>query len=193
MAKQRELKNPIEPNPPGHWVQTERKAHEAWAALIARKPKAAQLMHHLVASMGPQNAVVISQKTLAKILKCSLRTVQYAIADLVDERWVQIVRLNGPGTVAAYVVNDQVAWGEHRDKLKLSVFSATVVADFEDQDQKTLGGPKLRGIPSLHPGELQSPTGPGEEPPAQPTIPGMEPDLPSLERDPNTLDMFEPR
>ncbi|MDS0871496.1 hypothetical protein, partial [Escherichia coli] len=41
-------------NKPGHWVQTERKAHEAWANLIAKKPRAAMLLHHLVAQMGHQ-------------------------------------------------------------------------------------------------------------------------------------------
>ena len=83
------------------WVQTERKAHEAWASLIARKPRSAQLLHHLVARMGHQNAVVVSQKTLAKIMGCSLRTTQYAIAALVEESWMSVVKLNGPGTVSA--------------------------------------------------------------------------------------------
>lgn len=44
----------------GTWVQTERTAHEAWSALIGRKPKAAQLMHLLVANMGKDGAVVVS-------------------------------------------------------------------------------------------------------------------------------------
>src|SRR5260363_148753 len=115
-------------NKPGQWVQTERKAHEAWANLIARKPRAAMLMHHLVAQMGHQNAVVISQKTLSKLMGTSLRTTQYAISDLTTEKWIQVVRMNGPGTVSAYIVNDRVAWGQARDQLRLSVFSATVVA-----------------------------------------------------------------
>lgn len=167
-------------NKPGQWVQTERKAHEAWANLIARKPRAAMLLHHLVAQMGHQNAVVVSQKTLSKLMGCGLRTVQYAIADLVAGKWIQVVKLNGPGTVSAYVVNARVAWGQPRDQLRLSVFSATVVADIEDQDEALLGHADLRRIPTLYPGERQLPTGPGEEPPSQPTIPGLEPDLPAL-------------
>ena len=167
-------------NKPGQWVQTERKAHEAWANLIARKPRAAMLLHHLVAQMGHQNAVVVSQKTLSKLMGTSLRTTQYAIADLVAEKWIQLVRMNGPGTVAAYVVNDRVAWGQPRDQLRLSVFSAAVVADAEDQDQQTLGHSDLRRIPSLFPGERQLPTGPGEDPPTQPPLGGMVPDLPAL-------------
>lgn len=165
---------------PGNWVQTERKAHEAWARLWLNKPRAAALAHHLVAQMGHQNAVVVSQKTLAKLMGLHERTVRRAVADLVEEKWIQVVQLNGPGTVSAYVVNDRVAWGQPRDQLRLSVFSANVVADADDQDPATLEHSDLRRIPTLYPGEQQLPTGPGEDPPAQPLIPGMEPDLPAL-------------
>lgn len=167
-------------NKPGQWVQTERKAHEAWAGLIARKPRAAELLHHLVAQMGHQNAVVVPQKVLAKLMGRSIDTVQRALRDLEAERWIQVVKMNGPGTVAAYVVNDKVAWGQPRDQLRLSVFSATVVADAEDQGPLTLEHGELRRIPTLYPGERQLPSGPGAEPPSQPALDGMEPDLPSL-------------
>lgn len=167
-------------NKPGHWVQTERKAHEAWAGLIARKPRAAELLHHLVAQMGHQNAVVIPQAVLAKLMNRSVDTVQRAVKDLVAERWIQVVRL-GRGKEAAYVVNDRVAWGQPRDQLRLSVFSASVVADFDDQDEALLGHGDLRRIPTLYPGEQQLPSGPGEEPPSQPAFPGLEPDLPHID------------
>src|SRR3546814_7407962 len=52
----------VKRQPPGHWVQTERAAHEAWASLIEKAPKAAQLMHILTARVGEHNAVVVSQK-----------------------------------------------------------------------------------------------------------------------------------
>ena len=165
---------------PGQWVQVERKASEAWARLCVKKPSAAAVLHHLVANMGHQNAVVIPQKVLAKLIGVSDRTVRTAIADLVADKWISVVKLNGPGTVAAYVVNDRVAWGQRRDQLCLSVFSATIVADRDDQDEALLGHADLRRIPTLYPGELQLPTGPGEDPPSQPTIPGLEPDLPAL-------------
>ena len=32
----------------------------------------------------------------------------------------------------------------------------------------------------MHPGEKQLPTGPGQPPPSEPSIPGFRPDLPSL-------------
>lgn len=167
-------------NKPGQWVQTERKAHEAWAGLIARRPRAAELLHHLVAHMGHQNAVVVPQKILAKIMGKSIDTVQRALKDLESERWIQVVKMNGPGTVAAYVVNDRIAWGQPRDQLRLSVFSAAVVADAEDQDPITLERGDLRRIPVLFPGERQLPNGPGEDPPSQPSIPSLEPDLPAI-------------
>lgn len=164
----------------GQWVQVERKASEAWARLCVKKPSAAAVLHHLVANMGHQNAVVVPQKVLAKLIGVSDRTVRTAIADLVADKWISVVKLNGPGTVAAYVVNDRVAWGQRRDQLCLSVFSATIVADRDDQDEALLGHADLRRIPTLYPGEQQLPTGPGEEPPSQPIIPGLEPDLPAL-------------
>ena len=165
------------------WVQTERKAHEAWASLIARKPRAAMLLHHLVARMGRQNAVVISQKTLAKLMDMHERTVRRAVADLAAERWIQVVKFGGPGTVAAYVINNRVAFSEKRQNLHLSLFSAAVVADAEDQDAATLEHSDLRRIPMLYPGERQLPTGPGEDPPSQPSLDGLEPDLPAAETD----------
>ena len=176
-----EIGTPVE-SKPGQWVQTERKAHEDWANLIGRKPKAAMLLHHLVAKMGQQNAVVISQKTLSALVSCSIDTIQRSLRVLETERWIQIVKMNGPGTVAAYVVNDRVAWGQPRDQLRLSVFSATVVADIEDQDTATLDNIELRRIPALFPGERQLPSGPGAEPPAQPALEGLEHDLPATER-----------
>jgi hypothetical protein len=164
----------------GQWVQTERKTHEAWGRLIARKPRAAALAHFLVAQMGHQNAVVVSQTVLAKMMGCSVETVKRAVRDLVAENWIQVVRI-GKGKEAAYVVNDRVAWGQPRDQLRLSVFSATVVADFDDQEEVMLGSGDLRRIPTLYPWERQLPAGPGEDPPSQPSIDGMDPDLPALD------------
>lgn len=175
---------------PGQWVQTERKAHEAWANLIARKPRAAMLLHHLVAQMGHQNAVVVGQKTLAKIMGTHERTVRRAVADLVEERWVQIVRI-GSGKEAAYVVNDRVAWGQPRDQLRLSAFSATVVADLADQDAASLDHVDLRRIPALFPGERQLPMGDGEPPPSQPSLDGLEPDLPTRQPRPFLVEHSE--
>ena len=164
----------------GTWVQTERKAHEAWARLSLRKPRAAALMHHLVARMGGMNAVVVSQKTLAALMGAHERTIQRAVSDLVEENWIQVVKLHGPGTVSAYVVNDQVAFQGSRDNKRFAIFSAAVVVDVNDQDAATLQHKDLRRIPVLFAGEQQLPHGEGEDPPSQPNIDGFEPNLPAL-------------
>ena len=178
-----EVGTPVKMKERGHWVQTERKAHEAWARFCIKKPTAAAVLHHLVAHMGHQNAVVIPQKVIAQMLGITDRTVRSAIAVLAADQWIQVVRL-GRGKEAAYVVNDRVAWGQPRGELRLSAFSATVVADIEDQDDTALDAPPLRRIPTLYPGERQLPAGPGEDPPSQPALDGLEADLPALQGSP---------
>jgi len=138
--------------------------------------------------MGNQNAVVIPQKVLAALMGRSLDTVQRAIRDLAAERWIQVVRI-GKGKEAAYVINDQVAWGQPRDQLRLSAFSATVIADAEDQDALTFDHAPLRRLPTLYPGEQQLASGDGLSPPSQQFLAGMEPDLPAREGDSTQLDI----
>lgn len=179
-SKKRVIGTQAKPQP-GHFVMTERSAHEAWGRLAVQRPRAAALMHLLCSQMGTMNAVVVPQSVMAQMMGCSIETVKRAVRDLVERRWIEVVRL-GKGKEAAYVVNSRVAWGESRDKLRLSVFSATVIADFEDQDADALSGPDLRRIPTLYPGERQLAAGPGEPPPSQPAFDGMEPDLPALTR-----------
>lgn len=165
----------------GHWVQTERAAHEQWAGLLRKNPRAAEMLHLLVARIGDHNAVVISQKTLAGLMACSLRTVQRATRELAHGNWVELRRLGETGQVNAYVLNDRVAWARHRDGLRYSLFSAAVVLSAGEQpDEADLGAQTpLQRLPSLFPGERQLPTGPGLPPPSEPDFPGMEPDLPT--------------
>lgn len=170
----------------GSWVQTERAAHEAWAALVAKAPKAAQLMHILTARVGENNAVVISHKTLASLMKVkSITTVKTALAVLQEDRWIEIRQIGDRGTVNAYVMNDRVVWNGPRDGMRYSLFSATVVlSDAEQPDRDSLGQQvALRSIPGLLPGERQLPTGEGLPPPSEPALPGMEPDLPARQID----------
>jgi len=167
--------------PKGQWVQTERAAHEAWAALIAKAPKAAQVMHILTSRVGENNAVIISQKNLMALTGASRRTVQRALSVLEDDRWIEIRQVGQNGTVNAYVINDRVAWSGKRDGIRYSLFSATVVlSDDEQPDQAELGEQDpLRKLPSLFGDERQLPSGEGLPPPSQPDFEGMEQDLPA--------------
>ena len=166
--------------PTGRWLQTERAAHEAWAKLISEAPKAAQLMHLLVARIGVNNAVVISQRNLIRLMGASRPTVQRAVKKLRDDLWIEVRQIGDRGTTNAYVVNDRVAWLGKRDGIRYSLFSAAVViSDDEQPDAAELDHQEpLRQIPSIGRGEQQLPTGPGLPPPSEPTFPGMEMDLP---------------
>jgi len=170
--------------PHGNWVQTERAAHEAWAALIAKAPKAAQLMHILTSRMGEQNAVVVSQKTLRTLMKCSRPTVQRALEVLRQDRWIEVRQIGDNGTVNAYIINDRVAWTGKRDHIRYSLFTATVVLSEEDQPDKAdlERQEPLRRVPSLFRDEQQLPTGAGLPPVSQPSFDGMEHDLPARHR-----------
>ena len=165
----------------GRWLQTERAAHEAWAKLISEAPKAAQLMHLLVARIGDHNAVVISQKNLIRLMGASRPTVQRAVKKLKDELWIEVRQIGDRGTTNAYIINDRVAWLGKRDGIRYSLFSAAVViSDDEQPDVGELDRQEpLRQIPSIGRGEEQLPTGPGLPPPSEPHFPGMEVDLPA--------------
>lgn len=166
----------------GAWVQTERSAHEAWAALISKAPKAAQLMHILTARIGEQNAVIVSHKVLQTLMGVrSVTTVKTAIKVLEEDRWIEVRQIGQNGTVNAYVINDRVAWAKGRDGLKYSLFSAAVVLSEEEQpDRESLSNQAaLRRLPNLFRGEQQLPSGPGLPPPSQPFLEGMEPELPA--------------
>jgi DNA-binding transcriptional MocR family regulator len=166
---------------PGHWVQVERKAMEQWAKLTLANPKAAAVMHLLLANVGRHNAVVISQKTMAGLLGCSVRTVIRAVEILQDHNWVEVRRIGSTNTTNAYIINDRVAWVGARDGLRHSMFSATVIVSEEEQpDKGTLNhDEQLKQIPFMNPDEQQIPSGPGLEPPSEPPLTGLEPDLPA--------------
>jgi DNA-binding transcriptional MocR family regulator len=175
---------PETPTSKGQWIQTERAAHEAWAALIAKAPKAAQLMHILTSRIGDNNAVVVSQNTLSDLMKCSRRTVQRAVDVLSEDRWIELRQIGENGSVNAHIINDRVAWSGKRDNIRFSLFSATViVSDKEQPDRDNLDNQEpLHRLPSLFRGEQQLPSGPGLPPPSQPLFPGLEPDLPNVDR-----------
>ena len=162
----------------GQWVQTERAAHEAWAALIRKSPLAAQVMHILTSQVGEHNAVVISQKSLSHVVGGSERGVRDALRVLKDDNWIEVRQIGGRGTVNAYVINDRVAWAAKRDGIRYSLFSArVVVSDAEQPDQTELDClTPLRRLPRT--GEEQLPSGPGLPPPSQADLPTLEQPLP---------------
>lgn len=163
----------------GHFVQTDRAAHEAWARLGTKHPAASALLHVLAANVGDQNAVVASHKILARLMGASASTVKRALKTLSDGNWIEVHQIGASGTVNAYVLNSRVAWTEGRDRLRYARLKADVLLAEDEQEAGALDGPKtaLHNLPRL--GELQIPAGAGLPPVSQPSFPCMEPDLPS--------------
>jgi UTP:GlnB (protein PII) uridylyltransferase len=167
----------------GTWVQTERKAHEGWAKLIRTSPKAAELLHVLVANMDKKAAVVVSQKVLAQMIGASVPTVKRAVTVLQDGNWVDVVRIGSErGGVNAYIVNRRVAWADNRDNQKYAIFDARIITSSSEQDRDVFAAQEpLNQLPNF--GEFQMPAGDGLPPPNQPAIEGLEPDLPAIGSD----------
>lgn len=168
-----------EREPSGHFVQTDRAAHEAWMQLTLQAPKASAVLHLLANRVGEHNAVVASYPTLAEISGLSVSTIRRAIAALVEGNWIEVRRLGPSSTVNAYVLNDRVVWTRARNDLRYSLFSATVItSETEQEDREALGRQeRLRQLPRL--GEQQMPSGSGLPPVSQPFLSGMEPALPA--------------
>lgn len=164
----------------GTWVQTERKAHEGWAKLIRSSPKAAELLHVLVANMDKKAAVVVSQKVLAEMMSTSVPTVKRAVTALQEGNWVEVVRVGSErGGVNAYVVNRRVAWADNRDNQRYAIFDARIITSAHEQERDVLEIQEpLNQLPNF--GEFQIPIGNGLPPPNQPSIDGLEHDLPAI-------------
>lgn len=173
------MKKPIKSNARGTWVQTERKAHEAWDLLIKQNGTAARLMHRLVSLMDHRGAVVVSQKTLGEMLGVHRNTIGTSIRVLEAGNWIETVQIGGKtGGVRAYFVNRRVAWADKRENQRYATFDARIIASTDEQDpgftQKT---ENLIQLPRV--GEFQIPHG-ENAPPSQPALPSMEPDLPTM-------------
>lgn len=176
------------------WVQTDRRSHAAWGRLVHESPRAASLLHTLVAHMDESAAVVCSYNTLAHLSGMSFSTVRRAIAELKAGQWIQVIQIGGKGGGLAFVVNSNVAWASKRENLSWAVFTAKVIAISEEQQDKDVltSPPELRRIPTLYQGERQLPTGDEEPPPHQPYLEGVDPDPPALRGRPEeqgTLDL----
>lgn len=161
------------------WAQIQMDALEGLQDLTRRHSKAAELMLCLIRHMQPGSGgvVVVSRETMRELLGSSMPTVERALRVLINEGWVQRMRI---GSAHALAINDRVAWVGPRGDLQHAVFSATVIASRREQDEMALAPPPAQQIPMIERGEVAIAVGPGREPPSQPELEGLPP--PALER-----------
>lgn len=168
------MKNPIKPlsrkvrkvTPrPNDFVQVTRGYINDLANLADRSMPAFKVFTFLLERMTKQNAVVVSQGTLAEILNYDKSTISRAVKVLRTENWVQVVNI---GTSFGYLVNNRVAWRDRSDK-KLGFFSADVVVSASEQKEsiEALESQPLRHIPNVKQGETVISAGEDLPPPDQ--------------------------
>lgn len=165
-----------------HFAMVELAALEGLGDLIQRAPKAAHLVVSLIRRMSPGSGgvVVVSRETMRELLGCSMPTVDRALKLLMEEGWVQRIKIGGASALA---INRRVAWIGARGQIQHAVFEATVIASRSEQDAIALDPPPMRSVPIVQPGELAIPSGDGSDPPSQPALGGMESGLATVQGD----------
>jgi hypothetical protein len=89
-----------------------------------------QLMAFFYDRMNASNALIVSQAKICKVLNCHRNTLAKVIKRLEELRYIDIMKI---GVQNCYIINEQVAWKTGRDKKKNAIFSAVVVADWDEQ------------------------------------------------------------
>lgn len=155
------------------WAQISLEASEDLRDLIGRQPRAAQLILAIIERMEPGSGgvVVVSRVALTEIVGASLPTIDRALKLLIEEGWVQRIRLGGTYGLA---INHRVAWIGQRGDIQHAVFGATVIASRSEQDGYSLNPPPIRYVPTLIDGDEATFVGVGRTPPSQKDLEGFE-------------------
>ena len=163
-----------------HFAMVELQALEGLSGLIDRAPKAAKLIVSLIRRMQPGSGgvIVASRETMREIMGCSMPTVDRSLKILMDEGWVQRIKVGGASALA---INRRVAWAGPRGDIQHAVFDATVIASRSEQDAISLDPPPMRQVPIIEQGEDAIPSGDGSDPPSQRLLDGIPP--PAIVRD----------
>jgi hypothetical protein len=143
----------LEPKENYDFVQLSRAYLKDWRQLSIRHPLAAGVLMYLVENMGrTTNAVICSYKTFQEVTGYSRPSIARAIKVLKEENWVDTVKV---GSATAYCVNERVAWQAARNQRKYAIFSATVIASENEQEDgyNEKARQSLQYIPVIKTGE----------------------------------------
>lgn len=132
------------------WLQLEKKAAKELQNLAIRSPAAMGTLMYMVNHMSRSNALVVSQKAMAKELGISLKSVGNSVKLLAAHHFIETIKV---GNTSVYVVNSRVAWQGERGA-RFAAFGADVIAIESEQDGPIDDArPPLKSVPQLQSGE----------------------------------------
>ena len=131
------------------WLQLEKKAAKELQSLAIRSPAAMGTLMYMVNHMSRSNALVVSQKAMAKELGISLKSVGNSVKLLATHHFIETIKV---GNTSVYVVNSRVVWQGERGA-RYAAFGADVIALESEQDHPIEDRPALKRVPQLRQGE----------------------------------------
>jgi hypothetical protein len=117
-----------EANPP--FIQFYKHSFGYVRKLMLEYPTAANVFMFLVENMGDDNALIVSQSTMADYMGLSRRTIQSATNYLFDNKYIDILKT---GTSNIYCINADIAWQQSHSKKKFAKFAARVIISESEQ------------------------------------------------------------
>ena len=120
---------------------------------------------------GGGGIVVASRTTMAELIGASVPTVARALQVLMNEGWVQRIRI---GSAPALAINSRVAWVGPAATCR-TLFSVQPSLRHVPSKTQSPWPPQMRRIPTIRRGEEPLLDGPGQEPPSQPELAGIPP------------------
>jgi hypothetical protein len=131
------------------WLQFEKKGMRELQTLALAHPAAMGTLMYMCTRMSRSNALVVSQKAMAKELNLSLKSIGNSVKTLATHNFIEIIKV---GNTAVYVVNSRVAWQGERGA-RYAAFGADVIALESEQTGIIDDLPALKSVPVLHDGE----------------------------------------
>lgn len=132
------------------WLQLEKKVGQELQRLAIKHPSAMGTLMYLANNMGGNNALAVSQATIAKKVGIGIRAVNGAIQILSDHKFIEVVKV---ANLCIYRVNTRVAWQGNRGE-RYAYFTADVIAFEQEQTAKIDENQgDLKQVPVMYAGE----------------------------------------
>lgn len=114
------------------WAQLNMDEIPNLRALNQQYSTACSVLLFMIEKMDRTNAFSCSHSTMAKVLKISESSVRRAIRYLLEQNFIDVIRV--PGREALYYINGNLAWKAFGEDQKFAEFKATIVVPREYMD-----------------------------------------------------------